>query len=354
MSIRTAKVNVMRTPTRVTLAIIALVICVCAARAQEAAASWVSVSPEGEDFVAEMPTQFASYDAQVRADGVVASGRRYEATGDDANTYAVWSLKVTTNAGERLGPDNYASEGVPSAQVYLDLIADFAWDLLVRSEMEDAVRRKETALPSLSIGKSFELGGRVAREYTLSRKGRGGLVHLCADGPRVYIVAAFGPVAAAAPLRQFVASFKFKADALTRPAPNPPAGAGDGEQGKGLERGSGAGGGDPKPSADSPPMPDYSKPFKFSEVTQKARITYKPEPAFTDAARRYSVTGVARIRAVLSRTGEVTDIHVVKWLPHGLTRQALDALRRIKFNPAQKDGRIVSQYLIFEYNFNIY
>ncbi|MBC7932815.1 MAG: energy transducer TonB [Rubrivivax sp.] len=341
----------MRTPTRVTLAIISLVICVCAARAQEAAAPWVSVSPKGEDFVAVMPTHFAPYDAQVRADGVVASGRRYEAAGDDANTYIVWSLRVATNAGERLGPDNYASEGVPSGQVYLDLIANLAWDLLVRSEMEDAVRRKETALPSLSMGKSFELGGRAAREYTLSLKGRGGPVYVFADGPRVYIVAAFGPGATAAPLRQFVASFKFKADALTRPAPNP---AGDGGQGKGLERGSGAGGGDLRPSADSPPTPDYSKPFKSSEVTQKARITYKPEPAFTDAARRYSVTGVARIHAVLSRTGEVTDIRVVKWLPHGLTRQALDSVRRIKFNPAQKDGHAVSQYAIFEYNFNIY
>ena len=30
------------------------------------------------------------------------------------------------------------------------------------------------------------------------------------------------------------------------------------------------------------------------------------------------------------------------------------AAKAIKFTPAQKDGRPVSQYVVFEYNFNIY
>jgi TonB family protein len=89
-------------------------------------------------------------------------------------------------------------------------------------------------------------------------------------------------------------------------------------------------------------------------LTQKARITFKPEPGYTESARRFNVTGVVRLRAILASTGEVKGLDVVKGLPHGLTSKALDAARQVKFQPAQKDGRVVSQYVVFEYNFNIY
>ena len=99
---------------------------------------------------------------------------------------------------------------------------------------------------------------------------------------------------------------------------------------------------------------DYNRPFKQSEVTQKARITFKPEPGFTEGARKFRVSGTVLIEAILAATGEVKNISVVIGLPHGLTWKALDALRKVKFEPAQKDGHVVSQYAVFEYDFNIY
>ena len=89
-------------------------------------------------------------------------------------------------------------------------------------------------------------------------------------------------------------------------------------------------------------------------MTRKAIITFKPEPGFTEDARKNNVTGLVRIRAVLSASGEVTSISVVKGLPDGLTEKAIEAARQIKFRPAQKDGHTVSQYVVLEYNFNIY
>jgi protein TonB len=94
--------------------------------------------------------------------------------------------------------------------------------------------------------------------------------------------------------------------------------------------------------------------FRRNEVTQRAVITFKPEPGFTEDARRNNVTGTVRLRAILSASGEVTGISVVKGLPDGLTEKAIAAARQIKFRPAQKDGRAVSQYIVLEYNFNIY
>jgi TonB family protein len=57
---------------------------------------------------------------------------------------------------------------------------------------------------------------------------------------------------------------------------------------------------------------------------------------------------------VLHSAGDVQGISVVKGLPDGLTEQAIIAAKQIRFRPAEKDGRPVSQYVILEYNFNIY
>ena len=93
--------------------------------------------------------------------------------------------------------------------------------------------------------------------------------------------------------------------------------------------------------------------FKAGEVTRKARITRKPAPGFTEEARANDVSGVVRLTAVLCRTGRVTDIRVEQGLPHGLTEKAVAAARSIRFRPASKGGRSVSQAVILEYSFNV-
>ncbi len=87
---------------------------------------------------------------------------------------------------------------------------------------------------------------------------------------------------------------------------------------------------------------------------RKAIIVYRPEPKYTEEARRKRVSGVVRMRLVLGAAGEVKDISVLKWLPNGLTEMAMDAARHMLFVPALKDGRPVSQYVVVEHNFNIY
>ena len=93
--------------------------------------------------------------------------------------------------------------------------------------------------------------------------------------------------------------------------------------------------------------------YKGSEVDKKAVIISRPEPAYTIKARKKGTAGKVRLRMVLTATGEVSDIKVLKSLTHGLTENAIEAARLIKFQPAMKDGREVSQYVTFEYNFGI-
>jgi TonB family protein len=138
-------------------------------------------------------------------------------------------------------------------------------------------------------------------------------------------------------------------------------GEGDGG-GVGRGRDGNIGGGDREPGGGGPGGgghggrlgTNYLRTFPASEVSQRARIISKPEPGFTEEARRQNVTGTVRLRAVLSSSGEVTNIQVLKGLPDGLTEKAIEAVRNIKFRPAQKDGHTVSQWVTLEYNFNIY
>ena len=107
-------------------------------------------------------------------------------------------------------------------------------------------------------------------------------------------------------------------------------------------------------AADTPKSVDYNKVFSGKEVTQKARILSQPRAGYTDTARQNGVSGTVTLRMVLAASGEVTNITVVAGLPDGLSEKAIAAARQIKFEPAMKDGRAVSQYIQVQYNFSIY
>jgi protein TonB len=94
--------------------------------------------------------------------------------------------------------------------------------------------------------------------------------------------------------------------------------------------------------------------YKGHEVHQRARLMLKPEPQYTEEARKNQITGTVMLRAVFSSAGEVVQIQALRSLPFGLTERAIAAARQIKFVPAMKDGRPVSVFMQLEYNFNLY
>jgi protein TonB len=113
--------------------------------------------------------------------------------------------------------------------------------------------------------------------------------------------------------------------------------------------GGGKGGG---PGGDNPNDPD--RVYTPSQVTERARVLSKPEPQYTEEARKADTTGAVILRVVFSRTGEVTNIRAIQTLPFGLTEKAIAAARQIRFVPARRNGQAVSMYMQLEYNFNLY
>lgn len=103
------------------------------------------------------------------------------------------------------------------------------------------------------------------------------------------------------------------------------------------------------------PNPDESdRVYNPHDVTQRARVLFKPEPQYTEEARKNSITGTVILRVVFSRTGEVTNIRAMQSLQGGLTEKAIAAARQIRFVPATRNGQPVSMYMQLEYNFNLY
>ena len=92
-----------------------------------------------------------------------------------------------------------------------------------------------------------------------------------------------------------------------------------------------------------PPVTD-SKPF----------VLYKPEPGYTEQARRQGINGRVVMRAQLRPDGFIGDVTIVSGLDDGLNQRAIDATRAMVFLPAVKDRKFASFTLIVENQFMVY
>ena len=100
---------------------------------------------------------------------------------------------------------------------------------------------------------------------------------------------------------------------------------------------------------DSPPQPAPPDPS-----VKPLEIILKPRAEYTEDARRNQVSGKILMLVMLSKTGVIGDVLVLKGLSNGLTEQAVNAARQVKFKPEEKNGRSVSVVKMIEYQFYLY
>lgn len=188
----------MKTLTRLSFAVLALACVAAHALAQTPARTepeWVVVSPSGEGFEARMPKQPIPVGQRVSANGLSADGLRYDAAADERTIFIVWSMKGSSASGP-LGNVGDTNAFSPDGAAYLDAIDELAWELLVAPEIERLAREKVSPrrLAELEIGMVYGgevgLSGVHARRYSVSLEKVRGLVYVCAEGERVYVVAA--------------------------------------------------------------------------------------------------------------------------------------------------------------------
>jgi tetratricopeptide (TPR) repeat protein len=95
------------------------------------------------------------------------------------------------------------------------------------------------------------------------------------------------------------------------------------------------------------------EPNLQSSNSSPLQILTKPQPRFTEYARKSGVSGVVQLQVTFSANGAITAIRFLNYLPFGLTEQAIEAARQIKFAPMVKNGVPVSVIKTVEYRFII-
>lgn len=90
-----------------------------------------------------------------------------------------------------------------------------------------------------------------------------------------------------------------------------------------------------------------------NEVDKRARILKREYPQYTQEARAAWFEGTITLMVVLGADAQVKNILVLESPGYGLTEGAIEATRRIKFEPAIKDGKPVSTTVIIDYHLKL-
>jgi tetratricopeptide (TPR) repeat protein len=98
-----------------------------------------------------------------------------------------------------------------------------------------------------------------------------------------------------------------------------------------------------------------TEPAAETEATgTKVQILSKPRAPYTDQARQNMTQGTIKLAIEFGANGAVKTIAAFQTLPDGLTAGAVEAARKIRFQPATKDGTPYSTIGIITYTFTIY
>jgi TonB family protein len=89
-------------------------------------------------------------------------------------------------------------------------------------------------------------------------------------------------------------------------------------------------------AAAQPSVAPVAKP-----IDRPVEIVFKPTPEYTDEARSARIEGTVSLELEFTAAGDVRVLRVVRGLGHGLDEAAERAALRIRFKPAQSDGRPV-------------
>jgi len=84
------------------------------------------------------------------------------------------------------------------------------------------------------------------------------------------------------------------------------------------------------------------------------RPTYTPEPEFSEQARHAKYQGTVVLNIVIDKAGKISRIRLERPLGLGLDEDAMEGVKRWRFNPATRNGQPVAVEMNIEVSFNLY
>ena len=89
--------------------------------------------------------------------------------------------------------------------------------------------------------------------------------------------------------------------------------------------------------------------YKGKQIDRKLKILDKPEPRFSGKERREYSRRSVLLTAIFCGSGEIVQIEIKNGVSASVDAKAIEAAKKIRFIPAEKDGQKVSQPLTLEY-----
>lgn len=283
-------------PKRILFSLCAMIVVVSASAQQkpdpEKPQTWLTYTVKGEEFAVALPANPAMTDTRTfnRPLKKTLLGKLFNTTQDRI----VYSVEVYENIEPKVSLDQFVAEETTGSRF------------------------------DVTTEKKLTVDGLDGKEFSSLSKSSPAMVQFFATERRFYRFAVTGADANHAGVQRFFSSIRL------------------GQQVTGIE------------VLGEPFVIDGERVFTGKEVDVKVKVLLKPDPQYTQAARQKGITGTVSIKAVCSANGRVTHIQVIRGLPLGLTEQAIAAARGVRFTPAMKDGKPVSMWMQFEYNFSLF
>lgn len=97
-----------------------------------------------------------------------------------------------------------------------------------------------------------------------------------------------------------------------------------------------------------------SPPYRVMDGITAPRRVSTVMPRYTEEAKKERIQGMVIVQTVIEKDGTVSDLKVLKGLPHGLSEAAVEAIRQWTFEPARDEqGRPVTVYYNLTVNFTL-
>ena len=93
--------------------------------------------------------------------------------------------------------------------------------------------------------------------------------------------------------------------------------------------------------------------FDVAELEKRPEAVSQVAPTYPEALRKAKVEGVVTLIFVLDETGKVEDPRVENSTRPEFEKPALDAIRKWRFSPGQKDGQAVRTYIRVPLRFRV-
>ncbi len=75
------------------------------------------------------------------------------------------------------------------------------------------------------------------------------------------------------------------------------------------------------------------------DLSAQVQIIEKLRPSYTAAAREHQIEGEVLLDVIFGASGTIQVLGVIKGLGYGLDARATEATRKIRFKPAEREGK---------------